>query len=115
MSTKKGSEAEEKAVRHLKWRGYTILDRNVRGGSGELDIVARKADVIAFVEVKSRPTRESCLLAVHADKQRRLRSAAASWRSRNPRLESLQCRFDVIILTPGRWFPHIEYMRDAFR
>jgi len=115
MSTKKGREAEEKATRHLRWRGYTVLDRNARGGRGELDIVARKADVLAFVEVKRRPNREDGLLAVHEDKQTRLRSAAQAWLARHPELEHLQCRFDLIILTPGRLIPHIEHLRDVFR
>jgi len=115
MSTKKGRDAEEKAARHLRWRGYAILDRNARGGRGELDIVARKANVLAFVEVKRRPNREDGLLAVHADKQTRLRSAASAWLARHPELAQLQCRFDLIILTPGKWFSRIEHLRDVFR
>jgi len=115
MSTKKGREGEEKAARHLHRHGYAILDRNARGGRGELDIVARKADILAFVEVKCRSNREDCLLSVHADKQARLRSAASAWITRHPGFEQLQCRFDLIILTPGRWFSHIEHLRDAFR
>jgi len=115
MSTRKGRDAEEKAARHLRWRGYIILDRNARGGRGELDIVARKSDVLAFVEVKRRPNREDGLLAVHADKQARLRSAASAWLVRRPEFAQLQCRFDLIILTPGKWLSRIEHLRDVFR
>ncbi len=115
MSTQKGRDAEEKASRYLRWRGYHVLDRNARAGRGELDIVVRKADVLAFVEVKRRPNREDGLLAVHADKQTRLRSAATAWLARHPGLAQLQCRFDLIILTPGRWSPQIEHLRDVFR
>jgi len=115
MSTRKGRDAEEKAVRHLRWRGYAMLDRNARGGRGELDIVACKDDVLAFVEVKRRPNREDGLLAVHADKQARLRSAASAWLARHPECAQLQCRFDLIILTPGKWFSRIEHLRDVFR
>jgi len=115
MSTKKGQEAEAKAARHLRWHGYTMLDRNARGGRGELDIVARKADVLAFVEVKRRPSREDGLLAMHADKQTRLRSAATAWLARHPELVQLQCRFDLIIVTPGKLIPRIEHLRDVFR
>jgi len=115
VSTKKGRDAEEKAARHMHRHGYTVLDRNARGGRGELDIVARKAGVLAFVEVKYRPTREDGLLAVHTDKQERLRSAALAWLTRHPDLTQLQCRFDLIILTPGKWFPHIEHLQDVFR
>ncbi len=115
MSTQKGRAAEEKAARHLRWHGYAILDRNARAGRGELDIVARKADMLAFVEVKYRSNREDGLLAVHADKQMRLRSAAQAWLARHPALAQLQCRFDLIILTPGKLTPRIEHLRDVFR
>jgi len=115
MSTKKGRDAEEKAARHLKWRGYAVLDRNARAGRGELDIVVRKGDVLAFVEVKQRPNREDGLMAVHADKQQRLRSAASAWLGRHPQLARLQCRFDLIILTPGKFRARIEHLRDVFR
>ncbi len=115
MSTKSGREAEERAARHLRLLGYRVLARNVRAGWGELDIVARKGDLLAFVEVKRRPTRDEGLLAVHADKQKRLRSAAAAWLCRHPGLARLQCRFDLIILTPGRFRPRIEHLHDVFR
>ncbi len=115
MSTKKGRDAEERASRYLCWRGYDVLDRNARMGRGELDIVACKEDVLAFVEVKQRPNREAGLLAVHADKQMRLRSAAEAWLARHPDFAQLQCRFDLIIFIPGKWFSRIEHLRDVFR
>jgi len=115
MSTRKGRDAEEKASCYLRRRGYTVLDRNARAGRGELDIVVRKTDVLAFVEVKRRLNREDGLLAVHRDKQERLRSAATAWLARHPGLAQLQCRFDLIILIPGKWFSRIEHLRDVFR
>ena len=115
MSTEKGRKAEDKAVFHLRMRGYRILDRNARLGRGELDIVARRGDVLAFIEVKLRPDREAGLLAVHSDKQERLRSAASAWLAGHARLQHLQCRFDLIILTPGSIRPRIEHLQDVFR
>lgn len=118
MSTEKGREGEARAARYLKRRGYEILDRNVRGGRGELDIVARKGEMLAFVEVKSHQSREQGLLAVHEDKCERLRSAANAYLGRHPGLATLQCRFDLIILTPASGFspfPAIEHLQDIFR
>lgn len=115
MSTEKGREAEDKAARHLSLRGYRILDRNARLGRGELDIVARKGDILAFVEVKLRPGRDAGLLAVTGDKQQRLRSAASAWLACHAEHLHLQCRFDLIILTPGRFRTRIEHLRDVFR
>jgi len=90
----------------------------VRAGRGELDIVVRKDDLLAFVEVKSHQSREQGLLAVHTDKCDRIRSAAVAYLGRHPQLATLQCRFDLIILTPASGFnpfPGIEHLKDVFR
>jgi len=115
MSTEKGRMAEDKAARYLRLKGYRILDRNARLGRGELDIVAGKGDILAFIEVKLRPDREAGLLAVHIDKQERLRSAASAWLACHVRQQHLQCRFDLIILTPGSLHTRIEHLQDVFR
>ncbi|HWS14676.1 MAG TPA: YraN family protein, partial [Candidatus Methylomirabilis sp.] len=49
-----GDAAEERACRHLEGVGFTIGDRNYRARGGEIDIVARKGDLLVFVEVRSR-------------------------------------------------------------
>ncbi|MFQ5582548.1 MAG: YraN family protein [Mariprofundaceae bacterium] len=120
MSTFKGRKGEDKAANYLKRRGYSIIGRNVRRGKGELDIIARRADMIIFVEVKAHKTLEAGLLAVHADKCERLKSAANAWLGSHPELSGLQCRFDLIILTPRRalgsiHFAHIEHLQDVIR
>ena len=119
MSTAKGREAEDKAARYLQRHGYDIIARNVRGGRGELDIVARKGDILAFVEVKAHKHRDSSLEAVHTEKCARLRSAALAWLAKHPNDMSLQCRFDLIILTPKRGLsflpPALEHLEDVFR
>ncbi len=115
MSTEKGRKAEDRAALYLRIRGYRIVDRNARAGRGELDIVAVKDGILAFIEVKMRPDRDAGLLSVHTDKQRRLRSAAAAWLVRHAAFQHLQCRYDLIILTPGRFRSRIEYLQDAFR
>ena len=48
-----GDAAEERACRHLDRSGFTIVERNYRTKGGEIDIVARKGDVLVFVEVRS--------------------------------------------------------------
>lgn len=117
MSVRKGQAAEAQAARWLVRRGWRILDRNARLGRGEIDIVARREDTLAFIEVKAHKARESSLLAIHADKRARLLSAAQAWISRHPEAAALQCRFDLIILTPrGPLAPaRIEHMKDIFR
>jgi putative endonuclease len=53
-----GRHGEELAARHLAAQGYEILERNWRCGAGELDLVARDGDCLAFVEVRTRRGRE---------------------------------------------------------
>lgn len=120
MSTNKGQEGEKRAVRYLERRGFTILGRNVRLGRGELDIVARLDNLLVFVEVKTHKTLESALLAVHPDKCSRLQSAARTWLGLHPDYAGLQCRFDLIIITPRMGLPDwappkIEHMEDIIR
>ncbi len=118
MSTEKGRKAEEAAVSYLRRHGYAILDRNARGGRGELDIVAQAGDVLSFVEVKAHKCRDSSLEALHTDKCERLRSAALAWLVKHPKYATLQCRFDLIILTPRQGvlcWPKLEHLKDIFR
>jgi len=120
MSTRKGQAGEERAVRYLQRKGFSILGRNLRLGQGELDIVARQDDLLVFVEVKTHKTMESALLAVHPDKCSRLQSAARTWLGLHPDHAALQCRFDLIIITPRMGLPDwappkIEHMEDIIR
>lgn len=120
MSTRDGNIGESEARRYLQHHGYRILDRNARLGRGELDIVALRGEIVVFVEVKAHHNRESALLAVHEDKCARLKSAAQMWLALHPRYASLQCRFDLIIITPRvgltAWLgPCIEHMEDIIR
>jgi len=118
MSTKKGREGEEQATQFLQKQGYDILARNVRGGRGELDIVAQKGDILVFVEVKAHRQRESSLQAMHHDKCARLRSAAMAWLMKHPKMQMLRCRFDFIMISPAQGlkvWASIEHIKDAFR
>lgn len=120
MSTEAGRQGEERAARHLERQGFTILDRNARLGRGELDIVARHGELLVFIEVKAHRHYDAGLLAVTPEKCRRLQSAAEAWLARHPDHASLQCRFDLIILTPEQaWRPWkrigIDHIKDIIR
>ncbi len=117
MSARKGRMAEAHAARWLARQGLRIIARNARLARGEIDIIAREGDTLCFIEVKAHRRRESSLLAVHPEKQARLQSAAMAWLARHPDMAGLQCRFDLIILTPRGPLapPRIEHMKDVFR
>ena len=53
---KLGREGEKQAVKYLKKNGYKILEKNYRTRFGEVDVIARKGEVVAFIEVKTRLT-----------------------------------------------------------
>ena len=98
-----GRKAETLAAWRLKLTGWTILGRRTRTGAGELDIIARRGGVLAFVEVKARGDLTSALEAVTAHQRHRILRAAAIWRGRRPDLDALQTRFDLIVCAPWRW------------
>lgn len=118
MSTSKGQKAEAQAADYLISQGYQVLARNVRGGRGEIDIVAQKGALLAFVEVKAHRLRDASLQAVTEAKCVRLRSAAQAWLVKQPEAALLQCRFDLIIVSPsvGQNLKYkIEHLTDIFR
>ena len=67
-----GNWGEDAAVRYLKTRGYEILDRNYRSSWGEIDIIARQQDVLAFVEVKAPGKKPRVLQVKRHEKLREL-------------------------------------------
>lgn len=108
-----GNAGEDAACRYLKERGWEILGRNVHCGRNEIDIIARKRRLIAFVEVKRRSSLRygRPAEAVDAEKQRRIVQAAALYMQENG-LENTNIRFDVIEVLPGE-LRHIEAAFDA--
>lgn len=111
-----GREAEVAAERLLRRKGYRILDRNVRVGRGELDIVARLGETLIFVEVKARRTDRygGVAHAVTARKERQLIQLAARYLARH-RLERQPCRFDVLLYDAGDpASPLLEHVENAF-
>ena len=95
-----GDAAEERACRHLEGAGYTIVERNYRTKGGEIDIVARKGDVLVFVEVRSLEvagfgTPEE---SVTPAKRRRIVAAARQYLSTVPPSSWREARFDVIAI-----------------
>lgn len=96
MSTREtGARAEDFAAGILQKRGSELLARNYYTPYGEIDLIVRDGDCIAFVEVKAR--REGSLVrpaqAVDRRKQRRIAQSAVCYLMENP--AGLQPRFDV--------------------
>jgi putative endonuclease len=112
-----GRACERIAERFLCRAGWTILARNYRFRHREVDLIARKGAVIAFVEVKGRSDEEfgHPLHAITAAKRREIESAARQWVARHGRCVDTY-RFDAIAITVrGRRRMHIEHVEDAWR
>lgn len=95
-----GDAAEERACRHLDRSGFTIAERNYRTKAGEIDIVARKGDVLVFVEVRSReiPDFGTPEDSITPAKRRRIVAAARQYLSKVPPSSWREARFDVIAI-----------------
>ncbi len=111
-----GRRGEDVACRHLEGSGYTIIERNWRSRTGELDIIAAKGGTTVFVEVKSRSGSAfgEPEEAVTPVKVRRIRALAAEYlASAGSRGE---VRFDVIsVMADPRGGPgELRHLEDAF-
>lgn len=111
---KLGVKGEQLAVELLKKKGYSILAENWRSGKNELDFIARIADTVVFVEVKTRSTAffGDPSQAVSIAKQKRIIQAANDYLEQHE-LE-LEARFDVISLVVSGAEYELEHMEDAF-
>ena len=102
-----GIRAERLAELMLRLKFYRILARNYRVRDGEIDLIARRGSVIAFVEVKARSNLMDGLESVAGRKQRRVSRAARTWLAANPWSSHLTLRGDGIFLVPGRLPTHV--------
>lgn len=118
-SYESGLQGEQLAALELHRAGWRVLGHRVRTRAGELDLVARRGDTVAFVEVKvAGPGRKGVEEVVDARAQHRLRRAAVAWMAVNPRLQQgvRRYRFDVMIVRRDRdgHVERIQHLRDAF-
>ena len=111
-----GLRAETIAALWLRLKFYRIIARNYSGAGGEIDIIARRGDVIAFVEVKARARIELAQVAIDQRKVRRLLQAMRHWIVRNPWAVRCVLRGDAIFLAPARKPLHVEnaFSLDVF-
>ena len=110
-----GRAAETLVCEHLQQQGYEVLGRNVRVGRLELDIIARRGDLIAFCEVRAKRSAAVMLptQSIGRDKVMRVRRAGATW-VRQSGLGTMRTRFDaasVLFDTPGG---RLTYLEGAF-
>lgn len=112
-----GRKAEDHVARWLKLRGWKILAERFKVSEGEVDLIARRKNIIAFVEVKQReklPVTEDIVTQTNIT---RVMDAAEVWVGRNFEAIGLdfEIRFDLAMIE-GRVHPlaKVKYVENAF-
>src|SRR5262245_10885650 len=112
-----GRSAEDIAADFLTEQGLTVLLRNYRRRSGEIDLVARDGDVLVIAEVRTRSTDEFGGAAASVDgwKQRKITRAATQLLQQRKDLAQFRVRFDVIVVRGADGArPSVEWLKHAF-
>ena len=103
---RRGRGAETLACWYLRVKGWQILARRARVPGGEVDIVARRGRILAFVEVKARATEEAAAFALDDWHLRRVAVAAERLAPRYMR-DGDDLRIDALFIVPRRWPKHL--------
>lgn len=108
-----GLSAESRAAAFLMAKGYRILARRFKTPYGEIDLVARRRSLIAFVEVKARANLDDAAWAVTPRQQQRIIDAAQAWLMAHPEHAELEMRFDAMLIAPKSLPRHLMAAFDA--
>ena len=119
-----GALGEKIAAKHLKKKGFRILERNRHESHNEIDVIARNREFLVFAEVKTRSIASEDLVnlgfaaaAVTYAKQARLLAAASQYLHSHKKYQALQPRMDVIEVYVDRQsynVLHINHIENAF-
>ena len=105
---RRGHVAEWLAAGALMAKGFRIVALRYRTKLGEIDLIARRGDLVLIVEVKARRTLIEAMEAVARTSERRIEAAADLWLARQPDFGRLSVRFDMVAVLPWRWPVHVE-------
>lgn len=107
LNERRGHRGEFFASIALMLKGYRIVARRYKTRLGEIDLIARRGDLVLVVEVKLRPTLTAAMDAVTRMSEKRIEAAADLWLMRQPDHARLSIRFDMVAVLPHRWPVHI--------
>jgi putative endonuclease len=103
---KRGREGEDRAAMWLRMKGWSILAKRRKTPLGEIDLIARRGGLIAFVEVKWRKSADQLDTAIDEYRLRRV-AAAVEAVAHEYATGGEDIRIDVILLAPGSFPRHI--------
>jgi putative endonuclease len=96
----------------LQLKGYVIVARRAKNRGGEIDIIARRGTVLAFIEVKQRRLKSNPATLLTPRQMRRIVQGAGAWTAARPWTAAFQWRYDLMLVRPWRWPKHVA---DAWR
>src|SRR5579885_3602095 len=108
-----GLSAESRAAAFLMAKGYRILAKRFRTPHGEIDLIAKRRNLIAFVEVKARASLDEAAYAVTPRQTARIINAAQAWLVAHPEHAELELRFDAMLIAPRHLPRHVIAAFDA--
>ena len=89
-------------------KGYQVLGFRLKNRAGEIDLLARRGDVLAVVEVKRRATLDQAMTCLSETQKSRLMAAGRAVARNRPSLKQLSLRLDMVALAPGRFPRHVR-------
>ena len=110
----RGKEGEQLAVEYLISRGYTIIQRNYRYLKAEIDIIAKKDNILAIVEVKYRSSRPLGNIAESVSRKKIRLLVMAADHFVTERQMDVEIRFDIVTLQKSGDTTRIQHLEDAF-
>lgn len=96
------------AAAALMLKGFRIVARRYRTKLGEIDLIARRGNLVLIVEVKARKTLMEAMEAIARESEWRIEGCADLWLARQRDQAKISMRFDMVAVLPWRWPVHVE-------
>ena len=107
-----GKFAEFMALQYLRLKGYALVSCTYitgRGtGAGEVDIIVKNQNTLAFIEVKKRKDISTAAYSIQTKQQQRIRRGAEAFLANHPEYQNFDIRFDAILIELPFKIEHIE-------
>lgn len=108
---RRGLWAETLALLWLTLKGYSLVKKRYKTQVGEIDLIMRRGNVLAFIEVKGRAKNADAAFAIHAKNQSRVVRAAQHFLAHHPTYQQYQVRFDAVLIA---WYRMPQHLAHAF-
>lgn len=112
----KGKTAENIAYEFLTRQGLTLLARNYRSRRGEIDLIMHDADIIVFIEVRSRKNNRTMnvIESINSQKRERIIQTSQQYLQNSKDFRNSICRFDIVLVKGQLDKAEIEWIKNAF-